>query len=354
MAVMNGLFIFFGLGFVIFVHELGHFVAARLSAVRVDDFSLGFGPSFFSFKGKMTTFNMRFLPLGGFVKLKGMDEQDEVCLDVDAYPNKSFFQKFFILFSGSFFNYLFAFFTFFLILFFSGTVKISPEIEKIVHGSVAERSFLKVGDRLISIDNNEVKQVRNDFIRVVSSGEKSSYEIVVDRHGQLFSGIVMPEKNNQGRFELGIQLKVEKQAFAFFSSLKQSFLMCWFYIKLVFQSLGMLINQEATFKDLAGPVGIVQMASFQLNQGLLYFVQFVGIISLSLGTVNLLPIPALDGGHIFILVLEKVLRKPFSLVLQQRVTSFFMILLLTLMLFIVFNDITQWGIRKELFQRVFE
>ncbi|MEK9658000.1 MAG: RIP metalloprotease RseP [bacterium] len=343
---------FLALGFVIFVHELGHYLVARYVGVRVFEFSIGFGPKCFGKKLGNTHYFLRLFPVGGYVRLAGMDDTETVSYPKEeSYLNKSPKARMAIILAGSCVNILSGFIFFLLFAFCFGVPKLLPVVSMVVEGSAAQQAGLQMGDRLVEFNGVPIKDVRGDFIQPISHSAGKSCQVTYMRDSLVSTVDIVPRLMEPGQeARIGVVLSSKRSSLQLKSSLVYAVKQVTFYTTLVFKSLNMLISGKAAIKDLAGPVGIVQMAAFQFDQGLLVFLHFMAIISISLGVVNLFPIPALDGGHFMFLLVEQMTGKPIPQRIYQTISGVAMAILLLLMVFILFNDFLSWGQRASFFR----
>ena len=354
---MNTMFSFIlVLGLLIFVHELGHFLFAKLFGVRVLKFSLGFGPRIGGKKIGDTDYVISAIPLGGFVKMYGEnpDEKEMSSEDKDAsFAHKSVLQRFAIVLAGPVFNLLFAVFLFFMVFAFVGvpTSMDSTTIGKITADSPADKSGLQQGDIILEINKNKTLGWM-DVLESVKGSEGSEIEIVVQRNGGEQTFHVTPAidtvKNVFGedveeRYMIGI---VKSDEFTYenvgvVSAVKNAVLQTWMYIELTVMGFVKIFQRVVPASELGGPILIAQIAGEQMRAGWINLIYFMGLLSVNLGILNLLPIPVLDGGHLVFLTLEGLRRKPVAERAQIVAQQVGMGLLGTLMVFVFYNDIAR-------------
>jgi len=339
-----------GLSMVIFVHELGHLWAAKKSGVGVLEFSIGMGPKVFSRSFHGTLYAIRLLPLGGFVKLAGMDP-DDTNSDI---PVSSHFQsrpmagRMLTIVAGSLMNLSFGFLLFVCLFAFSGKSVVSPIIEGVLPNSPAATVGLQAGDILQQINGQDIQDVTKDFIQKIQTSD-SPLHIQVLRDDATFDISITPDKVN-GRAQIGVRFSIapERQPVKLREALDMGAQTTWGHITMVFKTVGMLFSGQVSVKDMAGPVGIIQFATAGLSHGFSQFIGIVAMISISLGIFNLFPFPVLDGGHLVLLLIEAVRGKPLSEKITNRIQQFGTIVLITLMIVILFNDVFQWQARWQL------
>lgn len=337
------------LGILILVHEFGHFVAARRVGVRVERFSIGFGPRLFSKKKGDTQYCLSAVPLGGFVKLAG-DSLEEYKGKSYEYFSKAPGRRFQIIFAGPLFNYLLGFICFWII-FFSGYPTLTTKVGGLLEGFGAKAAGLRIGDEVLAIDGKKVsswEELQNIIL------DRKSEEVVrlsVLRTGREFSAdIPLKEK----RFDdvlgqkqkvglLGIMPDLEDTVYVRYGFLESFFLgvnKTWVLTQLTYKGLWRMVTGKITVRDsAAGPLGIFFITSKVARQGITALLNFIGIISVSLALFNLLPLPVLDGGHILFLAIEKLRGKTLGVKAERIITQIGLTIIISLFLFVTYNDI---------------
>ncbi len=346
------------LGVLIFVHELGHFLAAKLFGVKVLKFSLGFGPKVVGKVIGETEYLLSAFPLGGYVKMYG-ENPDEPADSADetgrSFADKPVWNRFFIILAGPLFNLLFSVFLFFIIFLFMGVPQnMDKDLRSTTIGSVsvdspAARAGLKPGDVIIGIDDQVVHEW-NDILSTVKDSGGKELHFVVLRDGQKKSIAVTPAvdsvKNIFGeeveqRYMIGIVKEelIENVPVGILGAIKAGFAQTWMFIYLTFMGIIKILQRVVPASELGGPILIAQLAGEQARAGWLNFLHFMGLLSVNLGILNLLPIPVLDGGHLVFLSIEAIRRKPMNEKAQIIAQQFGMVLLGSLMIFVFYNDI---------------
>ena len=331
----------------IFPHELGHFIAARAMGVKVNEFAFGMGPTIWKKQGKETLYSIRLFPIGGFCAMEGEDgsEEDEedilTELDERAFRNKKPWQKLIILAAGSFMNVLCAILIMSLILGIMGFT--TNTIGEITPGSPAEAAGLLAGDKILSINGNDVESW-NDVITLIPA-DGSEAEIYVDgRNGERMLTVqpVLQDVTDASgqvtgqRYVIGIASKISHSPFIAVAAGTQS---TWNIGKMIVDSLGMLITGEAGADELTGPVGMVQMVSESVSYGFWYYGFLTAMICVNLAILNMLPLPALDGGRIIFVLITMITGKKISDKLEGVVHLAGMLVLFSLMIYVCFNDV---------------
>ncbi|KJR98669.1 MAG: zinc metalloprotease [Desulfobulbaceae bacterium BRH_c16a] len=344
------------LGMLIFVHELGHFLFAKLFGVRVLKFSLGFGPKLVGrFYGE-TEYVISAFPLGGFVKMFGENPDEQQISDADkkvSFAHKPVWQRFFIVLAGPLFNLLFAVLLFFLVFSFVGipTPVDTTRIGKVNENSPAAQAGLQNDDEILRINGRET-QSWQDVLEGVKSSAGSPLSIVVQRGEESLTFEVVPAidavKNVFGeeveqRYMIGIMKADELiwESSSFIASLENACLQTWMYISLTAMGFWKIIQQVVPASEIGGPILIAQIAGEQMKAGWLNLIYFMSLLSVNLGILNLLPIPVLDGGHLVFLTIEGLRRKPLNEKAQIVAQQVGIGLLATLMIFVFYNDIVR-------------
>lgn len=342
------------LGLLIFVHELGHFLFAKLFGVRVLKFSLGFGPKV---AGKVigeTEYVISAFPLGGFVKMFGEnpDEQQIAAADKNvSFAHKPVWQRFMVVLAGPLFNLLFAVVLFFLVFIFVGipTAVDTTRIGKVNDNSPAAMAGVQKEDVIISIDDKETKGWM-DVLEAVKNSQGKAIQMVVARGDEQVTMELVPSidsvKNVFGeeveqRYMIGIMkaddLTYEKSSI--FGALTSACQQTWMYINLTVMGFVKIIQQVVPASEIGGPILIAQIAGEQMKAGWMNLIYFMSLLSVNLGILNLLPIPVLDGGHLVFLTIEGLRRKPMNERAQIVAQQVGIGLLGSLMIFVFYNDI---------------
>lgn len=344
------------LGILIFVHELGHFLFAKLFGVRVLNFSLGFGPKLFGMTLGETEYQLSALPLGGYVKMFGEnpDELGNVGEDQEAsFAHKKVWQRFLIVLAGPLFNLLFSLFLFFLVFFSMGLPEShdSTNIGEVTADSPAALAGLEVGDTILRINGQETL-LWLDVLNLVKDSDGNDLTVVVSRGSKevtlLLEPVIQDVKNIFGeKVEERYMIGIVKADELFYSptdlggAFEAAYLQTWMYISLTVLGFVKLIQQVVPVSELGGPILIAQIAGKQMEAGPVNFAFFMGLLSVNLGILNLLPIPVLDGGHLMFLSIEAVRRKPLGEKVQIAAQQLGMAFLGVAMVFVFYNDLAR-------------
>jgi regulator of sigma E protease len=327
---------------IVFIHEFGHYLFARIFKAEVTDFSIGFGKPIFQFTDKNNTiWKICPIPLGGYVKIKGLDSvfQKNSNQEQGSFQSLKLYQKIFILLAGSVFNILSAWIALFCIFFFFGIASFLPIIGTVMDNSAAQENDLRVNDVIISVNNVQVDEF-SDIPRAL--GNDKFISLLLDRDGQLIEKSFELKFNKEiNRYVIGISTNSDPiiDKFNFNKSLQNSLVFIPTYYGASLNFLKKSYDDNTLGDQLAGPVGIVKMADQMMLDKIRGVIFLFIVISLFVGIFNLLPIPLLDGGHIVYFIISKI----FSNSLPELVTRIYIATGLTIIsfmfIFITFNDI---------------
>ncbi len=338
------------LGVLIFFHEFGHFLIARLFGVGVEKFSLGFGPRLIGKKIGITDYRLSAIPLGGYVKMVG-EEPDAEIEPADlplSFTHKHVAQRMLIVAAGPVFNILLAVLIFFGIFWASGTFILKPSIGAVRAGSPAAAAGLKQGD-LITVINGIRINSWDEMAEIINASEGQTLSLAVRRQESTLDFSITPEKvptqNIFGeeiqRHVIGIEASRESYSKemnpfeAFTESLKQSYRV----IELMVVIIAKLIKGDISTDTLGGPIMIAQMAGDSAKAGVGSLIFFIALISINLAIINLLPIPVLDGGHLLFFLIEAIKGSPVSIKVREVAQQVGLFILILLMILVFYNDI---------------
>jgi regulator of sigma E protease len=338
------------LGVLVFVHELGHFLMAKLFGVRVDAFSLGFPPKVLHKQIGDTDYRLSVIPLGGYVKLFGENPKDEVPPELQpvSFSHHPLWHRFLIVLAGPAFNLIFAALALFLVFTFSGIPYLTTEIGGVKEGSPAAQAGLLKGDQILSVAGQSVSRWDDLSLKIRQSGEQP-LTLSVRRGDRDFQVQVTPQRMETSDIfgakvfamiigiTSGDQPAVEQVGpiQALMIGVVYTGRLTW----LTVESLYKLAAREVPLKSLGGPILIAQVAGKQAEMGVNYLVQFMAALSVNLFLLNLLPIPVLDGGHLFFFTLEAIRGKPMPLKHREMAQGLGLMLLLALMILVFYQDI---------------
>lgn len=333
MKIIIALLIF---GIVIAIHELGHFCVAKKNEITVHEFAVGMGPAIYKKIKDGTQYSIRIIPIGGYVAMEGEDEDSD---DPNAFCNKKPLQRMAVIFAGPFMNFVLATLVFMLIFFIYG-IPVN-KVGGLVPDSPAVKMDLHADDEIISINGKEVKQWRQ--IPEIIAAEQSKLDIDVIRDGKQIK-ISGESENIQGRNAIGIYPKYE---FKPLLSVKYAFVQTFDLTLQMLDFISKLFTGKLDMKYISGPVGIVKQISSSVGQGFGIILNYIAFISLNLGIMNLLPIPALDGFRFLTAFFEYVTGKKPSKRAEYVVNMAGMIFLIGIMLLITYKDVLNIGIQLK-------
>ena len=338
--------LFFGL--LIAVHEGGHFLAAKLLGVQVNEFAIGMGPALFSRQHGETLYALRLFPIGGYCAMEGEDEDSE---NPRAFSSKSAWRKIIILVAGSFNNFVAGFLIMVLVFASIGSYAV-PVVDSFLEGFSCEgETGLLPGDRILAINGHRVYNTADVSNYLAASGETT--DIVVRRDGEKLEQKALPlvphayEENGETVMRYGILFAREEVTLP--GLLRQSWDTSFYFARAVWSSLGMMVRGEVGLNDLSGPVGIVSYMgqagsqSDTVTAGLQNVLYFIALVAVNLAIMNLLPLPALDGGRVFVLLLNALWHLLTRRDIPARFEAYYhaggFVLLILLMIVITFNDV---------------
>lgn len=347
---------------VVIAHEFGHFLIAKANGVRVVEFTVGMGPILLKKQGKETLYTWRLLPLGGaciFENEDGLDEEErrkkaedaasvqELIPDTEkdrSLPAASVWVRIATYAAGPIFNFLLAFFFSLIVVGMSGSDR--TEIVSVIEGYPAEEAGLMAGDEIISLNGERVHLYREvTLFSQLNQGEE--VKVVYERDGERRTAVITPRYDEEaGRYLIGFSGGIYEKCNAL-DTIKAGYYEVRYWIKVTYKSLFMLFRGQASVKDLSGPVGMAQVVGEVYEEASEYgiltliasMLNFAILLSANLGVVNLLPLPALDGGRLVFAFIEAVRGKPVPRDKEAIVHFVGFVLLLALMVFVMYNDI---------------
>lgn len=347
------------LGVLILVHEWGHFIACRLTKVRVEKFSIGFGPELIHFQGKETRYAISLFPFGGFVKPSGesLSEVEGGALRPYDFLAASVGKRVLIVTAGVAMNYLLSFLLF-LTIFLAGRPIPLAQIGDFVEGYPAASSGLAKGDRIIAVGNIPVHSWE-DLTEKLSQISTPEANLKIERSGRVKT-VNLPLRvetvkdifgeTHQIR-RLGIKPDpeaLETERLSFGAALREAFWTEVHLTAMTYKGFYYLVTGRLSLKTISGPIGIMTMTGVAAKMGVIYVLHLTAVLGISLAVINLLPIPALDGGHLLFLLIEVIQGRRVSLQFQERVTQIGFALLMLLMVFVLYNDL----VNLQIFDRL--
>ena len=331
----------FVFGILVTVHEFGHFITAKLAGMKVEEFSIGFGPKIYQQQEGETLYSLRMLPLGGYNKIAGMDPDDPEDLE-RGFNSKPVASRMLVILAGSLMNFLLPVLIFFGIFLAYGmeVPQNTPVLGQIVEGYPAAQSGLKEGDRVLSINGQPVSQWPDIRTRLADAGTKPvPFEIQRDKENLTLT--VTPVLNPEtGKPFIGVVSSLKKVNLTPWQAAVSSVTATKNIIKNMYASLYHMITGK-TKAELSGPVGVAKMAGQVAHKGFDMLLQFTAMLSLNLAIINLLPLPALDGGHFLILLIEAVTGYKLGKTAMQNIQKVGVVMILAITIFATFKDLTR-------------
>lgn len=316
----------------IFPHELGHYIAAKRLGVKVNEFAFGMGPVIWKKQKGETLHSIRLFPIGGFCSMEGEDEDSD---EPRAFNNKKPWQKIIILAAGSFMNVLCAILIMSIVVGVLGFT--TTTIDTVSEGSPAETAGIMAGDEITAIDGQPI-EAWTDVSAAIASAEGGQIIMTVQRDGRTLEAAVTPEQTQDGAFLIGITSRVNHNPFRAVAEGAKS---TWNITVSMFQTLSQLFTGQLGADSLSGPVGMVQMVSQTTQYGWWYYGFLTALICINLAIINMLPLPALDGGRIIFVIISMITGRPVSQKVEGTVHFVGIMLLFGLMAYVTFNDITR-------------
>lgn len=332
------------LSIIVFIHELGHFLAAKKQRVYVSEFAVGMGPKIFSFRRKNdeTLYSLRLLPLGGFTAIANDKETSPDIDDDRILQNKSLMGRFLVLIMGIVFNFVLAILFLFINGLIYGSPNTDPYVGKVVDDSPAYNAGLKEGDLILRVDDKKVSSW-DDILLETHFGEvKNSFKFLVNRDGEELTLSINPvyEENKDGEKtpSFGFTSDVKKDK-GFLAALKYGFVGTFKTTVNVFNVLGKLVTGQLSVDNLSGPVGVFTVVDSMKSNGLENIIYLIAYLSINVGIINLIPIPVFDGGRILLLLIEKIKGGKLNPKIETILNNVGAVLLILLMIYVTLNDI---------------
>ena len=338
------------LGVLIFIHELGHFLVAKACGVRVDVFSLGFPPKVLHKQIGETDYRLSVIPLGGYVKLFGENPHDEVPPELEprSFMHQSLWRRFLIVFAGPGSNFLFAVLALFLVFAFAGIPYLTTEIGGVTENSPAAKAGLQKGDKVLAVAGEPVQRWEELSPKIKARGEQP-LTLEVKRGEKVLQMTLVPQRQEipdefGGKISAVIIGIRAADAFSIdrvgpLQALRDGTVYALRFAWVTLESIYKLLARQVPLKALGGPIFIAQIAGKQAEQGVSYLVHFMAILSVNLAILNLLPIPVLDGGHLFFFAWEAVRGKAVAVKHREMAQAVGMMLILALMALVFYQDI---------------
>lgn len=323
----------------IFIHELGHFIFAKKAGIHVYEFCIGMGPRLFKFtrKNDETEYGIRLFPIGGFCSMAGETvEVDENVPPEKRMQSKTWLQKFLTIIAGVMFNFIFALIILFVVGLINGNPNNKPIISKVIADSPSEVAGLEAGDVITRVNGTRVNSIDSLMIEYTVNYGKTLELDLYD--GNKVS--ITPNEIEEG-YSYGFSLdnSIER---GFFEAIKYSFTKFLSLINQLFKTIAYLFTGKLSVGSLSGPIGIYNLVGESAKAGFLNVVYLTGYLSINVGFINLLPLPAFDGGRALFLIIEKIRRKPIDFKTENMIHNIGFILLMILMIAITYNDVVRF------------
>ena len=329
-------------GVIIFIHELGHFVSAKLSGVKVNEFAIGMGPALFKFKKGETLYALRLLPIGGYVAMEGEDGEST---DERAFGKAKVWKRMIIVVAGAIMNLLLGLVLVGLYLGISSDLS-EPTVAKFDENAKSPQYGLQVGDRITDINGMRIFTTL-DFSVAMTSDTDGIVDLVVERNDEkiVLNDVKFELEEYEGQNVVRIDFYIKGLENSFGNVLTQSFKWTASMARLVWISLAELIKGNLSFSELSGPIGIVSVVADSAStilQDITPILYLMAFLTINVGTMNLLPFPALDGARFLILIIEAIRRKPMNPKYEGIIHGVGMIILLGFMLIISVSDVSKF------------
>lgn len=332
------------LGMLIFIHEAGHFLMARIVGIGVHEFSLGFGPRLWGFKRGRSAYNLRTVPLGGFVRLVGMDPDDPERDQPYSFSRKPVLSRLAVITAGPVMNFVLAVIAIAIIALYQGVPQVVvPQVAKVLPGYPAAAAGVRTGDRILAVDGQRVSRSEDVSIRL---GENPGMEkvLTIQRNGRQMKLAVLPRLEKDGKSRVGIEIGDKVLAYRKVNGV-EAVAEGVEYTGTVTGLIALFIRDvftgAAPADEISGPVRVIAYIGQAAKHGLLYLIEMAAFLSINVGFFNLLPIPALDGARIGFLAWEGVTRRPIDPVKENVVHLLGFGLLILLMVAVTYHDILQ-------------
>jgi len=319
-------------GILVLFHEFGHFIMAKANGIKVNEFAIGIGPKVFKIKKGETLYSIRAFPLGGFVKMEGENKTSE---DFRSFYNKSPYRRLSVIAAGPIMNFVLAFLLLSIIFFNVGFP--NTTIEQVIINEPAEINGIQSEDEIVSINGENIDNW-DDIVRIISEST-GDLDISVVRNSDTLNFNIQPKiEQDTGRRVVGIIPQIEK---SFFKALQEGYNQMVFLVKNIFSVLKDLISGNKIEGEIVGPIGIMGIVGEAANDGILSLLFIAAYLSINLGIINLLPFPALDGGHLVFILIEIIRGKPIPIEKEGMVNFIGFAILMALMVLIIFKDISK-------------
>lgn len=340
--IISAIKIIFLLGFLIFIHETGHLLVAKLCKVKVNEFAIGFGPTILKKQGRETKYAIRLIPLGGFCSMEGEEERSE---NQGSFSKASIPKRIAIVAAGAIVNILFGLIIYFILMSTSNTY-ITNQINSTIDGYIAQEIELQENDKIIELDGKKINN-KYDLNKVIKKYNGEELKLKIKRNEDILeynikltevkieNTITETDNNYITSYYLGVNLKQAEDTFI--NHIIYGVIETKEFAFSLIDNIKLMFTGRVSVEQMMGPVGISEVVA--KTNGFKEFVYILALVSLSLGITNLLPIPALDGGRILILIIEAIRKKPLKEKTEINIQLIGFSILIVLSLFVTYNDI---------------
>lgn len=333
------------LGITVLIHEFGHFIFAKKAGVYVYEFSIGMGPQIFKFKRKNddTIYSIRLLPIGGFVSMAGEDLEVDTKIPKDKQLcNKSWTQRFLVLFAGIAFNFLLAIIILFTIGMINGVPKNQLEIKEIGKEYAIADTNIQIGDVITELNGKDINSYEQLSLELAVNNGKT-INLTVEQNGKENTYSVEPtevETDGETSYVYGFSLSNDKEH-GIFKSIKYAFVKTGNLVDQMFNIIKYLVVGKLSLNNLSGPVGIFQVVDQAKTAGFINVIYLIAYLCINVGFINFIPFPAFDGGRILFLIIEKIKGSKVNPKIENVIHTVGFALLMILMVFVTYNDIVR-------------
>jgi len=336
------------LSIIVFIHEFGHFIFAKLNGVYVYEFAIGMGPKLLSKKGKETEYTLRAIPIGGFCQLAGEEIDEEETKKIPKgrrLQDKKPWQRFLIMFFGAGNNFISAIIILFIIALIWGGTSMKPVVSSVEESYPAEAAGLEKGDTILEINDHKIETIDDIslYLTIADHSKKTKIE-VEKKSGENKTYNIKPKEvktDEATSYVYGIGLKQE-ETHGIGNAFKYTYQKTKSIFKQMFVTVGYLFTGGIKLSQLSGPVGIYSIVGEQSKAGLSSILYLIAFLSINVGFINLIPLPAFDGGHILFIIIEKIKGSPVNQKTENMIHSIGLMLLMLLMIYITLNDILKF------------
>ncbi len=337
------------LSLIIFIHELGHFIFAKRAGIYVYEFCIGMGPRIFKFKRKNdeTEYGIRLFPIGGFCALAGEDVADDENVPNDKkLQSKTWKERFLTMVAGVMFNFILAFVLLFIIGLINGNPNSKPIVSSVPNDGPSYKAGLRIGDEIIRLNGARTGNIDRLMIEYqINYGQPIELEILRDGEKKNITIVPNAIETDEGttyQYRFSLDSSVEK---GFFEAIIYAVTKFFSLIEQMVVTFIYLFTGQLGLSNLSGPVGIYNIVGQSVAAGFLSLISLTSLLSINVGFINLLPIPAFDGGRILFLIIEKIRKKPLPSKVENTIHGIGMALLILLMIVVTYNDIVRFVIK---------